>query len=164
IHHRYGTPFVAVVASAAVMLIAVVVVPIRTVGNLASLFTLLGFIIVNASVIKLRRERPAMQRPYELPFYPYPPILGIGLNLLLGLFIDPVTWALAIGWLGVGVVAYVAWGRVRARREGAGPAGVPDGGTDQAPGDGAGESADCAHPDREDGGEDAATGNQGRND
>ena len=122
IHHRFGTPFVAILASAVVMLVAVVVVPIRTVGNLASLFTLLGFIIVNASVIKLRRDRPAMRRPYEVPFYPYPPILGMILNLVLGLFIDPFTWALAVGWLAVGVVAYFAWGRIRARRSGGGPA------------------------------------------
>jgi len=117
IHHRCGTPFVAVLASAAVMLVAVLVVPIRTVGNLASLFTLLGFVIVNASVIKLRRDKPDLTRPYELPYYPYPPLLGIVLNLLLGLFIDPVTWVLALGWLAVGGVAYLAWGRIRARRE-----------------------------------------------
>ncbi|HKJ58327.1 MAG TPA: APC family permease [Halobacteriales archaeon] len=156
IHYRFGTPFVAVLASAAVMLVAVLVVPIRTVGNLASLFTLLGFIIVNASVIKLRRDRPDMQRPYELPFYPYPPVLGIGLNLLLGLFIDPVTWGLAIGWLGVGVVAYLAWGRVRGRREGSEPAGVADGGSS--------EPADAAYSGRGGPGRSADVGDEGRND
>jgi len=130
IHHRFGTPFVAVAASAAVMLIAVVVVPIRTVGNLASLFTLLGFVIVNAAVIKLRRDKPDLQRPYELPFYPIPPILGIVLNLLLGLFIDPMTWGLAMGWLVVGGVAYLGWSRLRARRQelgGGGPESIGGG-------------------------------------
>lgn len=156
IHYRFGTPFVAVLASAAVMLVAVLVVPIRTVGNLASLFTLLGFVIVNASVIKLRRDRPDMQRPYELPFYPYAPVLGIGLNLLLGLFIDPVTWALATGWLGVGVVAYLAWGRVRARREASEPAGVADGGSS--------EPAGSDESERGGSGGDADPGDQGRND
>ncbi|WP_276259458.1 APC family permease [Haloglomus litoreum] len=108
LHHRFGTPFVAVLASAVVMLVAVLVVPIRIVGNLASLFSLLGFVVVNLAAIELRREQPDLRRPFEIPYYPVPPILGIALNLLLGLFIDPVTWALAVGWLVVGGAVYVA--------------------------------------------------------
>ena len=106
LHHRFGTPAVAIIVSAVVMLIAVVVVPIRIVGNLASLFSLLGFVVVNLAVIQLRRSRPNMQRPFSIPFYPIPPILGILLNLVLGLFIDPVTWALAVGWLILGAAVY----------------------------------------------------------
>jgi len=106
IHHRFGTPFLAVLASAAVMLVAVVTVPIQVVGDLASLFSLLGFVVVNLAVIKLRRERPAMSRPFEVPYYPIPPVLGIVLNLLLGLFIGLRTWLLALGWLALGVGVY----------------------------------------------------------
>jgi hypothetical protein len=43
--------------------------------------------------------------------YPLPPILGIVFNLLLGLFIDPVTWALAVAWLVFGGVIYVVLSR-----------------------------------------------------
>ncbi len=111
LHHRFGTPAIAIIASAVVMLIAVVVVPIRIVGNLASLFSLLGFVVVNLAVIQLRRSRPNMQRPFSIPFYPVPPILGIILNLLLGLFIDPYTWALAIGWLAIGAIVYLLFTR-----------------------------------------------------
>lgn len=111
LHHRFGTPFIAIGASAVVMLIAVVVVPIRIVGNLASLFSLLGFIVVNLAVIKLRRSRPNMRRPFSIPLYPIPPILGIVFNLILGLFIDPVTWGLAIGWLAVGGAVYFLFSR-----------------------------------------------------
>ncbi|WP_435365627.1 APC family permease [Haloarchaeobius sp. DYHT-AS-18] len=111
LHVKYGTPFVAIVASAAVMLLAVVVVPIRIVGNLASLFSLLGFVIVNLSVIRLRRQQPDLRRPFEIPYYPIPPILGIVLNLLLGLFIDWVTWVLALAWLGIGVGVYLVLSR-----------------------------------------------------
>jgi amino acid transporter len=107
LHHRYGTPAVAIVASAVVMLVAVVTVPIRTVGNLASLFSLLGFIVVNLAVIRLRRQQPALRRPFEIPYYPIPPLLGIVFNLLLGLFIDPTTWALAVGWLVIGGGVYL---------------------------------------------------------
>ena len=112
-HHRYGTPLVAILASAVLMLVAVVVVPIRVVGNLASLFSLLGVIIVNIALIRLRSQQPDLQRPFEVPFYPLPPILGIVCNFLLGLFIDPFTWALAIAWLAFGGVVYLVWSRRR---------------------------------------------------
>ena len=112
-HHRYGTPLVAILASAVLMLVAVVVVPIRVVGNLASLFSLLGFVIVNVALVRLRRQQPDLQRPFEVPFYPLTPVLGIVCNLLLGLFIDPFTWALALAWLAFGAAVYLVWSRRR---------------------------------------------------
>jgi amino acid transporter len=124
LHHRFGTPFVAILASAAVMLVAVVVVPIRIVGNLASLFSLLGFVIVNLSVIRLRRQQPDLRRPFEIPYYPLPPVLGIVLNLLLGFFISPVTWAIALAWLALGVLVYLALSRRGAREAPAEPGAV----------------------------------------
>ncbi len=121
-HYRYGTPLVAILASAVVMLIAVVVVPIRIVGNLASLFSLLGFIIVNYALIRLRRRQPNLQRPFKVPYYPLTPVLGIVCNLLLGLFIDPFTWVLALGWLAVGGGVYL----VLSRRGITGPPTTPE--------------------------------------
>jgi len=110
IHHRYGTPALGVIASAAVMLLSVVFLPIQMVGNLSSFFFLLAFVAVNAAVIKLRRERPNMNRPYKMPFYPIPPVLGIVFNVGIGGFLlvrDPLTGALAVGWLALGGVTYV---------------------------------------------------------
>jgi amino acid transporter len=122
IHHRYGTPFWAILASAVVML-GSVALPTQSAGNMSSLFFLLSFVIVNGSVIKLRRERPNMTRPYKLPFYPVTPILGIALNLLLtGVLIvyllqtDVLALVLSVGWVGLGVVAYYALKRRREAR------------------------------------------------
>ena len=121
IHYRFGTPFVAVLLSAVVML-GSVFLPTQSAGNMSSLFFLLSFIIVNVAVIRLRRERPNMNRPYEIPYYPIPPILGIGLNavlavVLIGFLIrtDLLALILSIGWLGAGAVMYVALNRFRAR-------------------------------------------------
>ena len=115
IHHRFGTPSLAVIASAAVMLLSVLFLPIRLVGNLSSFFFLLAFVVVNAAVIKLRRERPDMNRPYEMPLYPIPPILGIVFNVGIGGFLlirDPLTGGLAIGWLMLGAITYYGLGRL----------------------------------------------------
>ena len=119
IHHRYGTPFVAILTSAIVML-GSVALPTQSAGNMSSLFFLLSFIIVNVAVIRLRRERPNMNRPYEMPFYPAPPIIGIALNLILtGVLIefllrtDPLALGLSVAWTLLGAVVYFALKRIR---------------------------------------------------
>jgi amino acid transporter len=123
LHHRYGTPFVAILASAVVML-GSVALPTQSAGNMSSLFFLLSFVIVNVAVIRLRRERPNMNRPYKMPFYPAPPIIGIVLNLVLtGVLVeyllrtDQLALALSAGWIALGVVAYLALNLLRSRSE-----------------------------------------------
>jgi amino acid transporter len=113
IHHRFGTPLVAIVASGLVMLLAVAL-PTESAGNMSSLFFLLSFIVVNGAVIKLRRERPDMHRPYTMPYYPIPPILGIVANAVLAIVLvgvllqsDPLAIGLSVGWLALGGVAYL---------------------------------------------------------
>jgi amino acid transporter len=130
LHHRYGTPFVAILASAVVML-GSVVLPTKSAGNMSSLFFLLSFVVVNASVIKLRRERPNMNRPYELPYYPAPPVLGIVLNLVLtGVLVeylvrtDPLALVLSVGWILLGTVAYYGLTRLEPEPEPEGAGGV----------------------------------------
>ena len=107
IHPKYGTPAVAIGASAVVMVLATALAPIKVVGNLASLFSLLGFTVVNGAVIKLRRDQPSLSRPFEVPYYPLTPILGIAFNLLLAAYISPRTWAIAVGWLVFGGAVYL---------------------------------------------------------
>ncbi|MEF8825661.1 MAG: APC family permease, partial [Halapricum sp.] len=124
LHHRYGTPFVAILASAVVML-ASVALPTQSAGNMSSLFFLLSFIIVNVAVIRLRRERPNMNRPYEMPFYPAPPVIGVVLNLILtGVLVeylfrtDPLALVLSVGWIILGGIGYVALNRLKAPPKG----------------------------------------------
>jgi APA family basic amino acid/polyamine antiporter len=123
LHHRYGTPFVAILASAVVML-GSVALPTQSAGNMSSLFFLLSFIIVNVAVIRLRRERPNMNRPYEMPFYPAPPLIGVALNLILtGVLVeyllrtDPLALALSAAWVLLGVISYVALNRLKSPQD-----------------------------------------------
>jgi APA family basic amino acid/polyamine antiporter len=121
LHHRYGTPFVAILASAVVML-GSVALPTQSAGNMSSLFFLLSFIIVNVAVIRLRRERPNMNRPYEMPYYPAPPLIGIALNLVLAVVLveyllrtDLLALALSAGWILLGGLAFYVLKRLQAR-------------------------------------------------
>src|SRR6056297_2674124 len=128
IHHRFGTPFVAILTSAIVML-GSVALPTQSAGNMSSLFFLLSFVVVNVAVIRLRRERPNMHRPYEMPFYPAPPLIGIALNLVLtGVLVDyllrtdPLALALSAAWILLGGAACLALNRLRAEPDADSPA------------------------------------------
>jgi amino acid transporter len=119
LHHRYGTPFVAILASAVVMLATPLALPTESAGYMSSLFFLLSFVVVNLAVIRLRRERPDMRRPYEVPYFPVPPVLGVALNLLLtGVLVvylvgeDPLALVASAAWLALGAVVYYALERV----------------------------------------------------
>lgn len=66
-----------------------------------------------------------MNRPYEIPYYPVPPLLGIGLNLLLtGVLVvylvqtDLLALVLSAGWILAGGLMYVALNRYRGSEEG----------------------------------------------
>jgi len=117
---RYGTPLYAVVASALVMLLGVAFVPIEAVGRVSSLFFLISFVVVNYAVIRLRRERPNMARPFEMPLYPAIPIGGMVLNLVLAYYLlrdDLFTLAVGVGWIALGGALYALWQWQRAPAE-----------------------------------------------
>lgn len=106
---KFGTPAIGLIISSVIMLLSVIFLPIQSVGNLSSFFFLIAFILVNISVIRLRRDKPNIERTYEMPLYPIPPILGILLNILLGAFLlyrDPLTGVIAVAWMTLGLITY----------------------------------------------------------
>jgi APA family basic amino acid/polyamine antiporter len=58
------------------------------VGYAAGFASLLVYAIVNLSLMKLRKEKPDLDRPFKTPLYPYTPIVGIFIALLLMIFVE----------------------------------------------------------------------------
>ncbi len=110
IHPQRRTPYVAVIASGLILVFLAFFVPVVTVGSAASLLFLISFALVNLSVILLRRQEPDIERGYSIPFYPWPPILGLISCLALGLYqytFQPLAWYLSLLWIGVGLLIYI---------------------------------------------------------
>jgi uncharacterized hydrophobic protein (TIGR00271 family) len=117
IHPRRHTPYRAVTASAVLVIVMAVALPIKDVASAADVMFLLLFALVNASVIALRRKRPDLERGFHVPLMPALPILGILLLLGLAVYlftISPGAWAAAAAWIGVGAGTYYLY---VARRE-----------------------------------------------
>ena len=108
IHPIRRTPVVAISVSGLIFLAIATLLPIETLGNASSLLFLLTFSLVNLSLIYYRRRSTAPP-PYQTPFFPLIPVLGMATSLGLGLFqlrSQPMAWVLAVGWILVGIVIY----------------------------------------------------------
>ena len=77
IHARFLTPARGTILLGMIIAVAASILPLGVMGDLVSLGTALAFAIVCASVLYLRKHNPDMPRPFQVPFYPYTPLLGI---------------------------------------------------------------------------------------
>lgn len=111
ISSRFRTPHFAVVLAAGCAIIFAVMGGIRFVAQLTNFCLLFAVIIVNLSVIMLRKRQPNLKRPFKLPFHPVIPVLGIVFNLAMMAFMDLSTYVLGVSFLGVGALVYFAYSK-----------------------------------------------------
>jgi len=88
VHHRFNTPHIAVVAGSVFTAVLAATGVINFVGYATDFGFIIGFALVNLSLMKLRKEKPLLERPFKTPLYPFTPIAGIVTSLFLLVFID----------------------------------------------------------------------------
>jgi amino acid transporter len=106
VHKRFCTPYVAVIVCAIFTAIFTATGLVNFVVYAVNLGFIIGFTIVNLSLIKLRKIAPHLKRPFKVPLYPLTPIAGIATCLFLILFIEPSVLVLG---LELGVVALLVY-------------------------------------------------------
>lgn len=113
VHPRFGTPAVAIMVQTAWAIVLVLFW--GTFENLISyvVFTdWIFFALAAASVFVLRRRRPDAARPYTTPWYPFTPLLFIGIAVwfVLNTLISRPreAWA-GLSFLALGVPVYYFW-------------------------------------------------------
>jgi amino acid transporter len=106
IHKRFCTPHVAIVVGAIFTVIFAATGFVNFVVYAVNLGFIIGFSIVNLSVIKLRKIAPHLKRPFKVPLYPLTPIAGIAASAFLILFIEPSVLILG---LELGIVALLVY-------------------------------------------------------
>lgn len=110
VHPEKRTPHWAIWLSGVLIIAMAVTLPIESVAASADVMFILLFVQVNWTVIKMRATHPDLPRTYEIPYMPWPPLIGIGLQLLLTpfLFYELGLEAVGIGTGNEGLVALVA--------------------------------------------------------
>lgn len=111
LHKNFKTPVYGILLVGAVASVLAAFVPITEIAELVNIGTLAAFIIVSASVIILRRERPDLKRPFKTPFVPVVPILAILFCLFLVAELPTLTHLRFVVWLAIGLVIYYFYGR-----------------------------------------------------
>jgi len=108
IHSKFSTPHVAVIIGSVFTAVLAATGVINFVGYATDFGFIIGFALVNLSLIKLRRERPLIDRPFKTPLYPFMPIAGVVTSLFLLIFIDVGVLSLGIILCLLAVFAYYA--------------------------------------------------------
>jgi APA family basic amino acid/polyamine antiporter len=103
-----GVPSVAVVLAGAAMVL-VVLISGGDLATLASVFnfgTLITFLFINLSMLKLRRSQPTTPRPFRVPLYPLPPVLGLASCIGLMVFLNVKAIIIGGVWIAIGYLIY----------------------------------------------------------
>jgi APA family basic amino acid/polyamine antiporter len=92
--------------------IAIGAIVLLTNGNLdwlASIFnfgTLVTFLFINLSLLRLRRTMPDAKRGFRVPLYPLTPVVGVASCLLLSFYLSTNALLVGLGWVAIGIIAY----------------------------------------------------------
>lgn len=115
------TPYLALMASGALIILMALAVPIEDVAAAADVMFLLLFLQVNLAIITIRRKYgDKLEYGFLIPFFPVTPILAIVLMIGIAAFMfhfSPIAWFFVIGWIGSGFVIYYSYARKRERKK-----------------------------------------------
>jgi hypothetical protein len=106
VHKRYCTPHIAIFVGAIFTIIFAATGLVNFVVYAVNLGFIIGFSIVNLSVIKLRKIAPHLKRPFKVPLYPLTPVAGIAASIFLSLFIEPSVLILGFELIIVSLLVY----------------------------------------------------------
>jgi amino acid transporter len=106
VHKRLCTPHIAIAVCAIFTVIFAATGLVNFVVYAVNLGFIVGFSIVNLSLIKLRKTAPHLKRPFKVPLYPLTPIAGIAASIFLALFIEPSVLILGFELIIVALLVY----------------------------------------------------------
>jgi amino acid transporter len=109
VHPLKKTPHAAIAASAVIVILMAVALPIEDVASAADIMFLLVFLQVNVTLIRMRKTHPNLKRGYRVPLVPLIPIFGIATQLFIAgymVFYSPRAWLSAGGWIVIGFAVY----------------------------------------------------------
>ncbi|NWJ21408.1 amino acid permease, partial [Marine Group I thaumarchaeote] len=111
LHQKYRTPFVSTICSAIVMIVLAMSFDLTMIALAATVMFLFLFAQVNVACITIRRMAKEKKLVYgfKTPFFPAIPIIGFAVVSILAvylLFSQPLSWVIALVWIGAGFLIY----------------------------------------------------------
>lgn len=109
LHERLNFPYIALLVMAAVMVIGSLFSLGEVISMLTAVMVLVQGISQIAALTVLRKRQPALRRPYRMWLYPLPSIIALLGWTFVYYSSGWMPIALSIGWLALGVVAFIIW-------------------------------------------------------
>lgn len=113
IHPRFSTPARLTLITGGITAVAAGLIPIGPAISFTSLATLFVYAVISISVLALRKQRPDLERPFQVRWAPLV-VLGavVGLGAMI-ISLDVPTWLYWGVWMGAGLVVYGLYGGSR---------------------------------------------------
>ncbi|HVI48916.1 MAG TPA: amino acid permease [Chitinophaga sp.] len=111
LHPRFRTPWKSNILFCVFISLFAALVPIKVVGEMTSIGTLLAFVIVCAGVWIMRYAMPDAPRVFRTPWVPFVPVMGILSCVAMMLFLPLDTWLRLIIWMAIGMIIYYGYSR-----------------------------------------------------
>lgn len=106
VHKQYGIPYAAVLFSFFFTFVFTVMKALEFATYASSFGFLVGYFLTNLALVKLRRTKPHLERPFKAPLYPLTSVVSIFAIFMLLAFIEPSALALGIEFGIIGIIAY----------------------------------------------------------
>jgi basic amino acid/polyamine antiporter, APA family len=111
VHPRFRTPYKSTALTGTFVALAGGLIPLRIVGELVSIGTLLAFVIVSGSVVAMRRMHPEIPRPFRTPVVWFVGPMGMFVCAAQMFGLPEDTWIRLFVWMAIGFVIYFAYSR-----------------------------------------------------
>ncbi|SFD23935.1 amino acid permease [Clostridium uliginosum] len=111
VHPTHKTPYISTIITGSIAAIIAGFLPLDFIVEFLSIGTLLGFTVVSAAVIVLRKTMPNFKRIFKTPGVPYTPIISIICCIALLSRLKIKTWIGFSVWLIIGLLVYFFYGR-----------------------------------------------------
>lgn len=105
--NKHKVPARAILICSLLASILVISQAINFVAYMSNTVYLIGLITIALSILRLRKTRPYLPRPFKAPFFPFVPFAIIGLAAVLLVFVDKQSMFLVGVWAVIGWFAYL---------------------------------------------------------
>ena len=114
-HAVFRTPWIGTMITGAFAAVLAGLAPLRILGELVSIGTLLAFAIVCAGILVLRVTRPDIPRPFRTPAVWIVAPMGMAMCIFMMAFLPLDTWLRLVFWTALGLLIYVTYGSHHAK-------------------------------------------------
>jgi len=119
IHPRFSTPYRSIAVTGLLILAFIAAGTVEALATMGSVLHLIIYGLLNVALIVMREADPADYDPdFEVPLYPFTPILGMLTSFALIAFISEVIIALSVALVAGAVLWYFLYARSRTDKQG----------------------------------------------